>query len=80
MARYTAQVSGLVEARAKDALTALADAASVSFGDALRTVIDYGLGPAAEHYARAAEIAELAPQAPVTEVVNIETIRAARRG
>lgn len=80
MAKYGAQVSGLVEPRAKDALTALADASGVSFGDALRTVIDYGLGPAAEHYARLAEIAELAPQAPVTEVTDIETIRAARRG
>jgi len=81
MAKYSDQVSGLVEKRAREALDALVAETGESFGAVLRTVVDYGLGPAAEHYARKASAVEDPPAVDVESiVVDIEAIRAARRG
>jgi hypothetical protein len=75
MAKYDRQVSALVELRVRDALDALADDNGLSFAEALRLVIDFGLTPAAEFLARKARIAvETSPEP------DVEMIRAARRG
>lgn len=81
MAKYSDQVSGLVESRVREALDTLVAETGESFGAVLRVVIDYGLAPAAEHYARRAAAPPEPPEVTTeTIVVDIEAIRAARRG